>query len=167
MGAIVVLKFPSERIRKPAVGSPVSSGAPVAMARESTKRKLAEKPAAKKRNRYVPDWRPLKAKWDELEGPKQLSQKAMASHAVSSAGAISQFLSGETKLTVEWALQFALYMRVPITDIWPDFPFAPLVPGSLTPEEVEVALLYRMAKDPVQKQALTAFLRSLQRANHS
>lgn len=162
MGAIVVLKFPSERTRQPAVGSQVSSGAVVQMVRENVKRKPAAKSATKKRARYVPDWRPLKARWDLLERPKNLSQKAMALQAGASEGAISQFLTGKTKLTVEWALQFAMYMDVSPVDIWPDFPFAKLVPGGLSPEETEIALRYRMASDPRQKTAIRNFLRDLQ-----
>lgn len=163
MGAIVVLKFPSERTRKPAVGSPVNSGAVVLMARESTKRKPAER-IAKKRVRYVPDWKPLREKWDELKDPRHLSQKQMGAMANASEGAISQLLNGSTKLTIEWALQFAMYMRVPITEIWPEFPFAHLVPGNLAPDEVEVALMFRMLQEPRKKKAFAEFLRTLQSA---
>jgi hypothetical protein len=162
MGAIVVLKFPLHRVRTPDVGSPVSSSAVVSMPRENVKRRPAEKPLAKKRSRYVPDWRPLKFKWDQLEGVKHLSQKAMALYAHSSEGAISQFLTGKTKLTVEWSLQFAMYMDVSVVDIWPDFPFAKLVPGGLTPEETDIALRYRMMTDPRHKQAVKNLLRDLQ-----
>lgn len=162
MGAIVVLKFPSERIRRTDVRSHETCGACLPMARDNLKRKPAEKPAARKRVRYVPDWRPLAAKWKELETPRHLSQKQLAGLAEASEGAISQLLNGTTKLTVEWALQFAMYMRVSVTEIWPDFPFASLVPGSLAPDEVEIALMFRMLKSPAQKEAFAGFLRSLQ-----
>lgn len=131
------------------------------MARENLKRKPAER-ITRKRVRYVPDWRPLRKKWDELKDERHLSQKQMGAMANASEGAISQLLNGTTKLTVEWALQFALYMRVPIPEIWPDFPFAPLVSGNLAPDEVEVALMFRMLQEPRKKKALADFLRTLQ-----
>src|SRR5690348_6496425 len=129
MSAIVVLKFPSGRIQPRRVGSTVGSGAVIPMARENVKRKPATKPSPRKRIRYIPDWQPLSRKWAELEGPKHLSQKQLAGLANSTEGMISQLLKGKTKLTIEWALQFVMYMDIPVTEIWPDFPFAKLVPG--------------------------------------
>lgn len=158
MGAIVLLKFPSERVRTPAVRSPVSSGAVVSMVRENVKRKPAGGRAKKKRERYVPAWQPLSAKWESLKHERGYAQKALAVQAKSSEGAVSQYLNGTTPLTIEWALQFALYMNVPITEIWPDFPFAKLVPGGLTPDEVEIALRFRASS---QKQAVSNLLRDL------
>jgi hypothetical protein len=134
------------------------------MARESVKRKPSQAPS-KKRERYVPDWRPLRLKWDQLKDNRHLSQKVMGLSAGASEGAISQLLSGSTKLTVEWALQFATYMQVPVVEIWPDFPFRSLVPGNLAPDEVEIALLWRMVRDPVQKKTLAALLRSVSKAD--
>lgn len=133
------------------------------MARESAKRKHAER-VTKKRVRYVPDWRPLRAKWDELKDQRGFSQKQMGAAANATEGAISQLLSGSTKLTIEWALQFAKYMRVPLTEIWPDFPFRELVPGNLAPDEVEIALMFRMLQNPTKKKAFADFLRTLQSA---
>lgn len=132
------------------------------MARENVKRKPAEKKPAKKRVKYVPAWEPLAKKWAELEDERRLSQNELALIAGASEGAISQFLRGKTKLTVEWALQFALYMRVSIVDIWPDFPFAKLVPGGLAPDEIEVALRYRVLKDQNARTAVKNLLRDLQ-----
>lgn len=134
------------------------------MAKDSAQRKPAEKPATKKgkkRNRYVPASEPLRIKWNQLKGPKHLSQKALASLADSSEGMISQLLTGETDLTIEWALQFAMYMDVSVVEIWADFPFAKLVPGNLTPEEIEFALRYRISR---HKQAIANFLRDTQNA---
>ncbi len=132
------------------------------MAKESARRKPAPKPPAKKRTRYIPDWKPLRALWDARKDQEGWSQKAMALAAGATEGAISQLLKGDTKLTIEWALQFARYMRVPIVEIWADFPFRALTPGNLAPDEVEVALTFRALKDPNQKKAFADFLRTLQ-----
>jgi len=131
------------------------------MAKENLKRKPAAKPPTKKRTRYVPDWKPLLAKWNELKDERGYAQKAMGIAAGATEGAISQLLNGTTKLTVEWALQFSKYMRIPVIDIWPDFPFKALFPGSLSPDEVEIALLYRAVRDPKQRDIATALLRTL------
>lgn len=162
MSAIVVLKFPSDRIRQRAIGSHEACGVCVSMVRENVKRRPASKPVNKKRVRYIPDHRPLQAKWNELETARHLAQKKLASIAGASEGAVSQLLNGTTKLTIEWALQFAMYMDVSVIDIWPDFPFAKLVPGGLTPEEMEIALRFRMSK---HKQAFKNLLRDLQGAS--
>jgi len=130
------------------------------MARESVKRKPAQR-LVRRRERYVPDWQPLRAKWDQLEAERHFSQKAMALAAKATEGAISQFLKGDTKLTVEWALQFATYMRLSPMEIWPDWPFPGISSGTLSPEEIEVAILYRMVKDPDQKISFAKLLRSL------
>lgn len=161
MGAIVVLKFPSKSSTGPAVPSPEGYGVVLSMTRENTKRKPAVKPTGRKRVRYVPDWKPLAAKWNDLERSRDVSQKELASIAGASAGMISQLLSGTTPLTIEWALQFASYLNVSVVDIWPDFPFKKLVPGNLTPEEIEIALHFRMTK---HKQAIANFLRDLQKS---
>lgn len=130
------------------------------MARDNLKRKPAQKRPVKKRVRYVPAWEPLHAKWEALKRERDYSQKQLAVDAESSEGMVSQLLAGRTALTIEWALQFSLYMRVPVTEIWPDFPFAALVPGNLTPDEVEVALMFRLLQEPRKKKSFAEFLRS-------
>jgi transcriptional regulator with XRE-family HTH domain len=167
MGAIVVLKFPVRPDQSPAIGSSVRSGVVVSMAKESLKRKPAEKKPTRKRVKYIPASEPLAQKWRELEDERRLSQNELASLAGASEGAISQFLRGKTSLTIEWALQFALYMRVSVIDIWPDFPFAKLVPGGLSPDEIEVALRYRVLRDANARNAVKNLLRDLQGGSSS
>lgn len=162
MGTIVALKFPSRSTQEREIGSSVRTGVVVQMGKQSAQRKPAPKAQAKKRARYVPDWQPLRSIWDAKKDQEGWSQKAMALAAGSTEGAISQLLKGDTKLTIEWALQFATYMRVSVLEIWPDFPFRAQTPGTLAPDEVEVALMFRMLKDPAQKKAFSEFLRSLQ-----
>jgi DNA-binding XRE family transcriptional regulator len=132
------------------------------MGKQSAQRKQAPKAPTKKRARYIPEWQPLRAMWDARKDQEGWSQKAMALAAGATEGAISQLLKGDTKLTIEWALQFSTYMGVPIVDIWPDFPFRGATPGRLSPDEVEIALMFRMLKDPEQKKTLTNLLRAMQ-----
>lgn len=116
------------------------------MARENTKRKPAVR-TVRRRDRYVPSPEPLSRKWVEVERARSISQKELASIMGCTEGYVSQLLAGRTKLTLETALHFASYLRIAPADIWADFPFPNLYPGSLTPDAVEVARNWRAIPD--------------------
>jgi transcriptional regulator with XRE-family HTH domain len=158
MGAIVELKLFREQRLGSGLGLSRSHHAESPMPRTSARRK-PELRHTRGRDRYVPSHEPLAAKWKELKAERHLSQKAMAAQAQTTEGAISQFLNGRTKLTVEMQLQFAKYMRVAVVDIWHDFPFADLCPGRLPPDAVEIAQRWIAIPDDEEKTALAALIR--------
>ncbi len=83
---------------------------------------------------------PLYQAWHRVKRYRpDISQKELALEWGLTEGAISQYIRGHTELNVEAQLWFARYLEVPVTDIWPDFAFRDLCPGSLPPKAIAVA----------------------------
>jgi hypothetical protein len=104
----------------------------------------------------------LRHVWDaEKRRPgAKISQKAMALEWGVNASLITQYLNGHIKLNTEAKLRFAAYLKKPVLEIWPDFQFAAVAPGELSPESVIVAAMWSMLAPDKQKIALD-LIRSL------
>ena len=83
----------------------------------------------------------LRRIWDrEKCGEKRLVQKKAAEALGVKQAMISHYLNGVTPLGIVAIMEFSLFLDVLPTDIDPQFKYASLVPGNLSPEAVEVAV---------------------------
>lgn len=104
----------------------------------------------------------LRTVWDmERKRPgAKISQKAMALEWGVNASNITQYLNGHIKLNTEARLRFAVYLKKPVLEIWPDFELASVAPGELPPEAVIVAAMWSMLPPSSQK-VVSDLIRSL------
>lgn len=87
----------------------------------------------------------LRAVWDAEKlrlGRTKVSQKAMALEWGVHPSNITQYLNGHIKLNTEAKLRFARYLGKAVLDIWPEFEFASVAPGELSPEAVLMAAMW-------------------------
>ena len=106
---------------------------------------------------------PLMAAWARVERERpDISFKELSLAWGLTPGAVSQYYRGHTALNVEAQLWFARYLDIPITDIWPDFPFRDLCPGNLPPKAVAVARDWLRLSEtkPAQAAAFAELIRS-------
>ena len=104
----------------------------------------------------------LRAIWDAEKGRpgSRISQKAMAAEWGVNPSNITQYLNGHIKLNTEAKMRFAAYLRKPVLEIWPDFEFASMAPGDLSPEAVTMALLWT-ALPEASRRIVVDLIRSL------
>lgn len=92
------------------------------------------------------------------ERKPKLVQKKVADDFGVTQGMISQYLNGETVIGVETTLKFARLFNVSPLEIRPDFAYADLVPGKLSPDAVKVATRFDQLPEQMRPKFLDLIL---------
>lgn len=108
----------------------------------SAKSKLSEADRAAQRN--------LRELWEAKKRTLGLTQEKVGELWGIGQAMVSHYLNGHTKLGVVATLRFSRLLGVRPQDIRPDFEYSDLVPGELTPEAIDLAVMWMSLPSAVQ-----------------
>ncbi len=87
--------------------------------------------------------------YKKANGRKLVQKEAAAQFGVQQA-MISHYLNGITPLGTVAIMKFSAFLRVPPTEIDPEFEFTSLVPGDVPAEAIEVAVSWMSLPPPIK-----------------
>jgi hypothetical protein len=108
----------------------------------------------------------LRAAWTMVDAerrasnrPKLLRKEIASEHKVTP-GLISHYYTGREPLNIKWQLRFSTFLRIPVDQIWPDFPYKNLAIGEIPREATDLALDI-LSLEITQRSAVLGLIQSL------
>ena len=91
----------------------------------------------------------LRRFWEMRKEQRDLTQQDAAKAMGIKQTLVSHYLNGRKPLGTEALLRWAKFLQVSPTDIRPDFEYRDMIPGKLSPPQVEVADLWGRLPDAI------------------
>lgn len=110
---------------------------------------MAAKPRHKIESAQQAEAQRLRRFWDTRKQQHRLTQEDAAKAMGIKQTLVSHYLTGHKPLGVEALLRWAKFLQVSPLDIRPDFEYRDMIPGKLSPPQIEVADLWGRLPDTI------------------
>jgi transcriptional regulator with XRE-family HTH domain len=112
---------------------------------------MVPKPKSKIDLRHQTDAQRLRALFEMRKAQEGITQDTAAEAMGIKQTMVSHYLSGRKPMGTEALLRWARFLRVSPLDISPDFEYRDMIPGSLSPPQIEVAILWAELPEDIGK----------------